>query len=116
MIGGATNCEMFGSSAGAVEGLKPSCASDIIIGCVPGTPTAAGTAGRLPAGGDIGAEAMTGAGAGGGGVLSVAAGGGVLSVPAGGGAAAAAGCGGAADACAEDGGAPAGMLSVGADW
>ena len=50
MIGWATNCEMLESSAGAVDGRKPSEASLLAIACEPGTAPLAGTAGWLPGG------------------------------------------------------------------
>jgi len=44
MMGGATNCEIEGSSGGAAEGLNPSAASDIATGCAPATAPAGGAA------------------------------------------------------------------------
>src|SRR6185437_15495750 len=116
MMGCATNCEMFLSSAGAVDGLKPSWTSDVIIGA----PLTAGTAGWVPGGGAIGADATGVAGAAGAGAEVSAGAGGALSVgavaEAGGGGSAAAGCGGVASATvvvsAGPGGAAAGARSA----
>ena len=52
MIGDATNCEIDGSSGGAVDGLKPSAASDGAIEATRcGTAGLGGTAGSAPGGG-----------------------------------------------------------------
>jgi hypothetical protein len=71
MMGGATNCEIDGSSGGAADGLNPNAASDIATGWAPATVLAAGA--TLGTGAGAGAVSTAGAA---GAVWGAAAGGG----------------------------------------